>query len=135
MSAFPFVMKANTTLDERKISCKSSVRCKGGPHKRHQVDQATSFRYMTIFFIAFGALIVVMQTILWIWFYILPELCQRMGQIRKCWEAVALSPLMPRRKIDESDEAVSDLPFISTYARNGGYSSKGGGKQLPELSW
>ena len=58
-----------------------------------------------------------------------------MGQIRICWEVVALSPLMPRRKIDESDETVSDLPFISTYARNGGYGSKGGGKQLPELSW
>ncbi len=98
------------------------------------MDQATSFRYMTIFFIAFGALIVVMQTILWIWFYILLELYQRMGQIRICWEAVALSPLMPRRKVDESDEAVSDLSFISTYARDGSDGSKGR-KQLPELSW
>ena len=39
--------------------------------------QFEGFSYMTIFFIAFGALIVVMQTILWIWFYILLELCQR----------------------------------------------------------
>jgi hypothetical protein len=59
------------------------------------------------------------------------EVCQRMGQVRLSWKALVLSPLMPRRKVDESDETVSDFTFIGTHARDDGGGSRGGWRQLP----